>query len=207
MGAGPPPGAHSTFLYTVYMPNDLPIKQFATQAEFETWLADHYADPEGVWLKFAKKNSGVTTTNYAEALDIALQYGWIDGQSKTVDETFYLQRFTPRRPKSVWSQRNVKKVEEFIKQGTMKPSGMAAVEAAKQDGRWAAAYEAQSTAEAPADFLAELSKHKAAEAFYNSLTKANKYAFIYRLHHTKPEKRQEKIATFVAMLAEGKAFH
>jgi uncharacterized protein YdeI (YjbR/CyaY-like superfamily) len=182
--------------------------KFGSQIEWEKWLAKNGGQADGVWLKFAKKNSGETTVNYAEALEEALCYGWIDSQTKTFDDKFYLQKFTPRRAKSVWSKINVEKAEALIKEGRMKPTGMAQVQAAKADGRWDAAYAAQSVAEAPADFLEALAKNKKAAAFYETLSKANKYAFIWRLHHVKrPETRAANIEKYVEMLADGQKFH
>jgi uncharacterized protein YdeI (YjbR/CyaY-like superfamily) len=187
---------------------DLPVLKFGSQAEWEKWLEKNGGQADGVWLKFAKENSGETTVNYAEALEEALCYGWIDSQAKTLDDKFYVQKFTPRRAKSVWSKINVEKAEALIKAGRMRPAGLAQVEAAKADGRWSAAYEGQSTAEAPEDFLKALSKNKKAAEFYESLSKANKYAFIWRLHHVKrPETRAANIEKYVAMLADGQKFH
>jgi len=186
---------------------DYPAEKFESQAELEKWLEQN-PESDGVWLKLAKKGSGETTVSYAEAVESALCYGWIDSQTKTFDEKFYLQKFTPRRAKSVWSKINVEKAEALIKEGRMKPTGMAQVQAAKADGRWDAADAAQSVAEAPADFLEALAKNKKAAAFYETLSKANKYAFIWRLHHVKrPETRAANIEKYVEMLADGQKFH
>ena len=183
------------------------VKEFKDQKAFEVWLA---ANPEsdGIWLKLAKKGSGQTTVTYAEAVESGLCYGWIDSQAKTFDNKFYIQKFTPRRAKSVWSKKNVEKSEQLIADGRMKPAGMEQVKDAKSDGRWDSAYEGSSTAEAPDDFLKALAKSKKAAAFYETLSKSNKYAFYWRLHHSKkPETRQANIEKFVKMLAEGKSFH
>ncbi len=186
---------------------DYPVEKFDNQKEWEKWLGLNIGS-DGVWLKLAKKGSGETTVNYAEAVESALCYGWIDSQAKTFDDKFYIQKFTPRRAKSVWSKTNVERAEALIKQGRMQPAGLAQVEAAKADGRWEAAYEGQSTAEAPADFLEALAKHKKATQFYESLSKSNKYAIIWRLHHSKkPETRAANIKKFIKMLADGETFH
>jgi len=181
---------------------------FENSQQWETWLANNFELQEGVFLKFAKKNSGITSLNHSGALDVALCYGWIDGQARSLDETYYLQKFTPRRPKSTWSKINIEKVTALIAAGKMQPAGQAAIDAAKADGRWAAAYESQAKATVPDDFAAALAQNPAAQQFFDSLTKANKYAFLWRLMTAKtPEKRQEKLHTFVEMLAAGKAFH
>jgi uncharacterized protein YdeI (YjbR/CyaY-like superfamily) len=186
---------------------DYPVEKFGSQKELEKWLEQN-AESDGVWLKLAKKGSGETTVSYAEAVESALCFGWIDSQAKTFDDKFYIQKFTPRRSKSVWSKINVEKADALIKEGRMKPAGLAQVEAAKADGRWEAAYEGQSTAEAPADFLDALAKNKKAAVFYETLNKANKYAITWRLHHSKkPETRAANIHKFIQMLADGKTFH
>jgi uncharacterized protein YdeI (YjbR/CyaY-like superfamily) len=186
---------------------EYPVKEFKDQKAFEDWLDVNPAS-DGIWLKLAKKGSGETTVTYAEAVESALCFGWIDSQAKTFDDKFYIQKFTPRRARSVWSKKNVEKIEQLITDGRMKLAGLEQVNAAKADGRWTAAYEGQSTAEAPEDFLNALSKNKKATAFYETLSKANKYAFIWRLHHVKqPETRAANIEKYVAMLAEGQKFH
>jgi len=186
---------------------DYPVEKFESQNAFEEWL-DKSSDSDGVWLKLAKKGSGETTVTYAEAVESALCYGWIDSQAKTFDDKFYIQKFTPRRAKSVWSKKNREKAEQLMADGLMKPAGLEQVNAAKADGRWDAAYEGQSTAEAPEDFLKALAKNKKATEFYETLSKANKYAFIWRLHHVKrPETRAANIEKYVEMLAEGETFH
>lgn len=188
--------------------SELAILEFKTPAEWEKWLEKNHGQQDGVWLKFAKKNSGETTVTYDEAVDSGLGYGWIDSQVKTSDEKYYMQKFSPRRPKSVWSKINVERAERLIKEGRMKPAGQMQVEAAKADGRWAAAYEGQSTAEIPEDFAKALAKNKKAADFFETLNKANKYAFIWRLHHVKrPETRAANIKKYVEMLADGQKFH
>lgn len=181
---------------------------FENSHQWEEWLANHYELQAGVLLKFAKKSSGIISLDYKGALDVALCYGWIDGQTRSFDDTYYLQKFTPRRPKSTWSKVNIEKVTALINNGKMQPPGQAAIDAAQADGRWAAAYEPQSKATMPDDFAAALAHNPAAQQFFDSLTKANKYAFFWRLMTAKtPQKRQEKLQKFVEMLAAGKAFH
>ncbi len=162
----------------------------------------------GVWLKIAKRSTSIATVTYAEALEVALQYGWIDGQKRGFDETWFLQRFTPRRPKSKWSQINRIKVTELIDQGLMKPAGLAAVEAAKADGRWDAAYPSQSSATVPEDLKRALEANEIAREHFATLSSVNRYAILYRIHNSKkPETRARNIEKFVAMLADGKQIH
>lgn len=187
---------------------DLPILFFENETQWAEWLEQHHPEPTGVWLKFAKKASGITSLNYAGALDEALCYGWIDGQTKSIDETYYLQKFTPRRAKSIWSKRNVGKIAELTEQGRMKPSGQAAVEAAKQDGRWDQAYDGPSKITVPPDFQAMLDSNPKAKEFYESLNKTNSYAILWSIQTAKkPETRQARMEKFLAMLLEGKKVH
>ena len=187
---------------------ELSVLKFRLQAEWEQWLGKNHSQPDGVWLKFAKKNSGETTVSYIEAVDTALCYGWIDSQVKKFDEKFYLQKFSPRRTKSVWSKINRERVERLITEGKMMPVGLAQIEAAKSDGRWEAAYAGQATAEVPEDFKRALAKNKKAADFFETLSKANKYSFIWRLHQVKrPETRATNIEKYIEMLAEGQKFH
>ena len=187
---------------------ELPVLKFGSQAEWEKWLDENGNQADGVWLKYAKKDSGEITLNHTQAVETALCYGWIDSQAKTFDDKYYLQKFSPRRPRSTWSKINVERAEELIAAGRLKPAGLDQVEAAKADGRWAAAYAGQRTAEAPADFLEALAKNKKAAEFYETLNKANKYAIIWRLHHSKkPETRAANIERYVDMLADGQKFH
>jgi uncharacterized protein YdeI (YjbR/CyaY-like superfamily) len=186
----------------------LPTKLFETPDAFEEWLSGHYAEPGGIWLKIAKKNTGAVSVTYSEALEIALCYGWIDGQLKTYDATYYLQRFTPRRQKSIWSLTNTKKIEALLLAGKMKPSGMAAVAAAKKDGRWDAAYSSQREMTLPDDFAAAINANKKAKDFFNTLNKVNRYAFYYRVQDAKrPETRQRRIEKFVQMLENGEKLY
>jgi uncharacterized protein YdeI (YjbR/CyaY-like superfamily) len=187
---------------------DLPIIAFASQAEWEAWLDSQPATSRGLWLKIAKKDAGVETVSYAEALESALCYGWIDGQRAAHDERYFLTRFTPRGRKSKWSQINRAKAIELLRQGRMTPAGVAQVEQARQDGRWDAAYEAQSAATVPADLQRALDEHPAAQAFFATLDSRNWYAILYRLQDArKPETRARRIAQYVAMLDEQKKLY
>ena len=190
------------------MPDGKPILFLKNQAEWNKWLDKNHAKSDGVWLKFAKKNSGEESINYAEGLEVALCYGWIDSQAKSLDNKFYLQKFTPRRSKSVWSKVNTEKIKKLIAEGKMKPAGMAQVEQAKADGRWKDAYEPQSRAVAPEDFKVALDKNPKAKVFYDSLNSANRYAFIFRLRSVKrPQTRAAKIEKFIIMLQNHEKFH
>lgn len=187
---------------------DLPIMPFSSQRYFEKWLDENHAKSAGLWLKIAKKAAGIPTVTYAEALDVALCYGWIDGQKRAFDEKYFLQRFTPRRPKSIWSKINCEKVEQFIKDGRMKPAGMKAVESAKADGRWDAAYLSLRRLDIPADFQAELDANPKAKAFFATLDSANRYAMLGRIvSGKKQETRDRNIAKFIEMLEQGKTIY
>ncbi|HWW67648.1 MAG TPA: YdeI/OmpD-associated family protein [Solirubrobacterales bacterium] len=190
------------------MPDDLPIVLFATPGELEVWLEENRAASSGVWLKIAKKGSGVESVTYAEALEVALCFGWIDSQKRGFDEECFLQRFTPRRPRGRWSRINRDKAEKLIAAGAMRPTGLAEVEAAKADGRWDAAYEGQRTAKVPDDLRRELDDNKAAREFFATLNSVNRYAIIYRLNDAKrPETRERRLRKFVGMLERGEAIH
>ncbi len=181
---------------------------FTSAQSWETWLAQQAAGAAGVWLKIAKKASGIESVTYAEALDVALCYGWIDGQKGSFDESFFLQKFTPRRPRSRWSKINRVKVAALIASGRMQPAGLLEVDRAKADGRWDAAYDSPRTATVPADLQAALDAVPAAQALFPTLSSANRYAILYRIQDAKrPETRARRIAAFVAMLAEGKTLH
>jgi uncharacterized protein YdeI (YjbR/CyaY-like superfamily) len=187
---------------------DLPILPFATRGAWEAWLDEHHAASEGLWLKIAKKGSGIETVSYPEALEVALCYGWIDGQKASFDDRYWLQRFTPRRSRSKWSKVNRQKAAELIERGAMKPAGLREVERAKADGRWDAAYDAQSTATVPDDLRRELEKNGAAREFFQTLNSANRYAILYQIGDAKkPETRARRIEKFVAMLAERKKLY
>ncbi len=171
---------------------------------WEAWLEGHHATaPEGLWLKIAKKGSGIESVSYTQAVEVALCYGWIDGQVRSFDEDYYLQRFTPRRPRSKWSKVNRKKVTELIKRGEMKAAGLREVERAKTDGRWDAAYDSPSTATVPDDLRRELDKNERAREFFSELDGRNRYAILYQIQDAKrPETRARRIAKYVSMLAE-----
>jgi uncharacterized protein YdeI (YjbR/CyaY-like superfamily) len=190
------------------MATEQPVMEFASEAAFAAWLEDNHAASDGIWLKYAKKGTGVPTIVYAEALEVALCFGWIDGQVKKVDDVYYMQRWTPRRARSKWSKRNCGKAEELIASGAMRPAGLAEVERAKRDGRWEAAYDAPSTASVPDDLQAELDKDpKAAESFA-TLSSQNRYAILYRLQDAKkPETRARRLAQFMDMLRRGDSLH
>jgi uncharacterized protein YdeI (YjbR/CyaY-like superfamily) len=190
------------------MADDLPIILFASKEELEAWLEENYAGAEGLWLKIAKKGSGVESVNYAEALELALCFGWIDSQKRGLDEAFFLQRFTPRRPRGKWSQINRTKAEELIAAGAMRPTGLTEVEAAKADGRWDAAYAGQRAATVPDDLKRELDRNKAADEFFATLDSANRYAILYRLQEAKkPETREKRLRKFIAMLEREEKIH
>jgi len=187
--------------------DNLPILPFAKPEEFAAWIEEHVDGP-GLWLKIAKKGSGVTTVDYAQALDVALCWGWIDGQKGAYDSTYFVQRFTPRRAKSVWSKINVEKIAALTAAGRMQPSGVAVVAAAKADGRWEAAYDGARTMEVPPDFAAALEANPKAKAFWGTLNKTNTYAFNYRIQSAKkPETRVARIEKFIELLNDGKPIH
>ena len=187
---------------------DLPIKPFATKTKWVDWLAEQHDKSSGVWLKLAKKDSGVKSITYEEALDVALCYGWIDGQQKGFDDQYWLQKFTPRGAKSIWSKINTEKAERLIAKGEMKPAGLKAIEAAKHDGRWEAAYASQKNITIPEDFQAALDKNEKAKASFTTLKSAEKYSFLFRLHNAKkPETRAKHIQQFVEKLEKGEKIH
>jgi uncharacterized protein YdeI (YjbR/CyaY-like superfamily) len=186
----------------------LPIIPFTSPRLWEKWLARNHATSKGLWLKLAKKDSGLDSITYAEALDVALCYGWIDGQKGPFDAAFWLQRFTPRGPSSKWSKVNRDKALELIKSGKMKPSGLAAVEGAKRDGRWDRAYAGQRAATVPEDLQETLDKSPEAAAFFATLNSGNRYAVLYRIQDAKtPATRARRIAKFVAMLEKHEKLH
>ena len=187
---------------------DLPVVSFPSRAAWAAWLEEYHDAAPGVWLKIAKKGAGIAGVTYAEALDAALCFGWIDSQKAAFDEAFSLQRFTPRRAKSPWSRVNRDKAEALVAAGEMRPAGLREVERAKADGRWEAAYEPQSTATVPDDLRQALDGNEAAGAFFATLNSVNRYASLHRVHAAKkPETRARRIAQFVAMLAEGKKLY
>src|SRR5215471_2824718 len=181
---------------------DLPVLGFADQAAWESWLAQRHASSPGVWLKIAKKGSGATGVSYPEALEVALCYGWIDGQKGALDDEYWLQRFTPRKPGSRWSKINTEKAAELIDAGRMQPAGLREVERARADGRWDAAYSGQRSIGVPPDLERALAGNDAARAFFATLSGANRYAILYRIADAKrPQTRARRIEKYVAMLA------
>ena len=187
---------------------ELPILHFENPQAWEKWLAKNHSSSPGAWLQFAKKGSAMQSPSYAEALDVALCYGWIDSQKKSYDESSWLQKFSPRGPKSVWSKINREKVDALIEAGRMKAAGLAAVELAKGDGRWDAAYDSQRTSTVPEDLQAELDRKPKAKAFFAALDSANRYAVLWRIQTAKkPETRARKIATLVEMLERNEKIH
>ncbi|HEX5429984.1 MAG TPA: YdeI/OmpD-associated family protein [Patescibacteria group bacterium] len=186
---------------------DLPVKFFRTDKDWEKWLAKNYHKRDGIWLKFYKKRSGVASLKYDGALDVALCYGWIDGQLKSFDEQAYLQRFTPRRKGSIWSKRNTEHIARLKRAGRMKPSGMIAVKLAKASGAWERAYKSPSQMRMPEDFLALLNKNKTAKEFFATLNKANTYAIAWRIQNVKPENRARRIGEIIKMLSKKQKLH
>jgi uncharacterized protein YdeI (YjbR/CyaY-like superfamily) len=186
----------------------LPQQPFATAAEWERWLEDNHASANGIWVRIAKKGSGVESVHYPDVLDLALCFGWIDGRREALDDTHFLQRFTPRQPRSRWSRINREKVDRLIAEDRMRPAGLAEVERARADGRWDAAYESQSRSAIPDDLQRELDARPAAKAFFEQLDKQNRYAIVYRLHDAKrPDTRVRRLAKFVAMLEAGEKIY
>lgn len=190
------------------MSSELPIMMFPDGAAFEDWLRANHKQAAGLWMNFAKKNSTLKSVYYPEALEIALCYGWIDGQAKSLDEQSYLHRFTPRRPRSIWSKVNRAKVEKLIAEGRMQPAGLAEIEKAKADGRWEQAYDSPATAQVPDDLVDELKKNKKAGEFFETLNSSNRYAILWRLQTAKkPETRRARMEKILRMLENGERFH
>jgi uncharacterized protein YdeI (YjbR/CyaY-like superfamily) len=187
---------------------DLPTIPFASREVWEAWLEERHATSDGLWLKIARKGSGIESVTFAEALDVALCYGWIDSQRSGFDGRFYLQRFTPRKPRSKWSRVNRQKVARLTEAGRMRPAGLREVERAKADGRWDAAYEPPSTATVPDDLRLALEENDRAREFFETLNSTNRYAILHRIQDAKrPETKARRIAKYVAMLAEGKKLY
>lgn len=173
-------------------------------ATWRQWLSTHYADTEGIWLKYYKKDSGIESVRYAEALDVALCYGWIDGQAQSIDDVSYRQKYTPRRARSMWSKRNIEHVARLTAAGLMTPAGLAEVERAKQAGRWQAAYDSPTTMTIPDEFMVALSVNPAAATQFETLNKSDRYLIGMRLQTAvKPETKARRIATFIKMLEVG----
>lgn len=184
------------------------ILTFESDRDFEAWLSENHSSVDAIWLRFYKKGTGHDTFTYAEALDVALCYGWIDGIKNKFDENSYILRFTPRRKNSIWSKVNIGKVAKLIENGRMQPQGLAEVDRAKADGRWDQAYDSPANMEIPEDFLQELSKFPEALAFFNTLNKTNRYSIGWRLQTAKkPETRANRMSVIIGMMKEGKKFH
>jgi len=188
--------------------SELPVMTFADPQSLERWLDEHGDTSPGIRLRIAKKNSDIVTVSYSEALEAALCYGWVDSQKEAFDEGSWLQRFTPRGAKSIWSKINKEKAEQLIKDGRMKPAGYKAIEAAQKNGNWDKAYESQSVASLPEDFAAELARNAKAQAFYETLGRQNKYAIVFRIHNAKKqETREKRIRQFIEMLEKGEKIY
>ena len=186
----------------------LPVLLFEDQPALDRWLVDHHADSKGAWLKIAKKAIGLRSVTYAEAVETAIIYGWIDSQKRAFDEQYFIQKFTPRSAKSVWSRTNRDKALDLIKTGRMQPSGLRQVEIAQANSEWDKAYEPQSRMQIPADLQAELNRNPAAKSFFATLNSANRYAVLYRLQSVrKPETRRARIRQFIEMLTRHERLH
>ena len=187
---------------------DLPVRAFRDDGAFERWLDRNHTRTPGLWIKIAKRDTGVASVTHAEAVDTALCFGWIDGQRRPLDTTYFLQRFTPRRPKSIWSKNNRDKVTQLIEIGRMRPAGLREIERAKADGRWDAAYDGQRTAGVPDELQRLLDRNRRAREFFATLDSANRYAFVWRVQQgKKPETRRRRAEEFVKMLEAGETFH
>jgi uncharacterized protein YdeI (YjbR/CyaY-like superfamily) len=185
----------------------LPILSFGSQDEFATWLADNHETP-GLWIRVAKKGTGISTVNHDEALAVALRYGWIDGTAQRVDDEYFVQKFTPRTKRSRWSKINRASAERMIAAGEMHPAGLREVEAARADGRWEAAYAGPASSTVPEDLQRALDANPRAAAFFATLTSQNRYAILYRVGEAKrPETRARRIEKFVGMLERGETLH
>lgn len=190
------------------MENPTPIKSFSSPALFRKWLEKNHAEPKGIWLRFFKKASGKKTVTYDEALDEALCFGWIDGQAKSYDKDSWIQRFTPRQKRSMWSKRNRGHVTQLIKEKRMMPAGLKEIEAAKKDGRWESAYDSPKNTKVPVDFLRQLKKDRKAYTFFKTLNKTNTYAIAWRLQTAKkPETRERRVKELLAMLKRGEKLY
>ena len=214
-GAGGVGGIHRTSLSACRSPaasfgpeSSPPSVELDSAEAWDAWLADNHETADDVWLRIAKKGSAVETVRYPEVLDVAISWGWVDGQRLPFDATYFLQRFVHRRPRSRWSQVNREKAERLMTKGRMHAPGLAEVERARADGRWEAAYAPQSRAEVPEDLQAELDRRPAAKAFFATLSRQNRYAILYRLQDAKrPETRARRLAAFVEMLERGETLH
>ena len=189
-------------------PTHLPVIAFEKQEDWADWLEDHHANANGIWVRLAKKASGLQSLSYDEALDVALCYGWIDSQKKGFDDQWWLQEFTPRRARSIWSKRNRQTAERLIASGEMKPSGLRTVEEAKENGQWDKAYDPPSTATVPDDFRKELDKNEGAKIFFASLNSRNRYAILHRIQTAKkPQTRKKRIQRSIEMLKKNEKIY
>ena len=187
---------------------DLPTLPFPTPADFESWLADNHGTSRGLWIRFAKAGSGAASIRYADAVEIALRWGWIDSQARRIDDAWYVQKFTPRGARSIWSKINCEKATALIEAGTMTAAGLAEVDRAKADGRWARAYDSPSRAAVPDDLATALAANARASALFDRLDARNRYAILHRIQTVKKtETRARRIAEFVAMLARGETLY
>lgn len=187
---------------------DYPVLAFKTQKEFSTWLETNHDKSDGIWIQLFKKNSGVESVTYAEAVEEALCYGWIDSLVHKHNEESYIQKFTPRRAKSMWSKTNIGHIERLTEERRMKESGLKEVERAKADGRWQQAYDSPTNMKVPEDFLKEISKNKKAKEFFETLNKSNKFAIAFQLHTAKkPETRERRIKKFIEMMERGEKLY
>lgn len=188
---------------------EIPIKSFASSKKWKEWLSKNYArSNNGIWLRIYKKDSGEATVTYDEALDEALCFGWIDGQKKAYDEKSWLQKFTPRRSKSIWSKKNKTRVGRLIEEKRMQQSGLKEIEAAKKDGRWEKAYDSPAQMKIPDDFLSLLKKDRQAYEFFKTLNKANTYAIAWRLQTAKkPETREKRMQVILDMMKKRQKLH
>lgn len=190
------------------IPDDRPIMDFETAQSFDAWLEQHGATSLGIHIRIAKKDSGIASVSYAQAVEIALCHGWIDGVRNRYDDRYFLQRFTPRGPRSIWSQINKKKVQAMIKAKLLRPAGLAAVKRAKSNGQWDKAYAPVSQIQLPPDLAAALKKNKKAKAFFDTLKGSSRYAFLHRLQSAKKEEtRTKRLALFIEMMERGEAYH
>jgi uncharacterized protein YdeI (YjbR/CyaY-like superfamily) len=188
--------------------DDDPTVHAADAAAFEKWLQKNHAKSDGIWLALAKKTGTKSSVSYVEAVEICLCYGWIDGQGKSIDERSSKQRYTPRAKRSKWSKINTQKAERLVAERRMRPAGQAEINRAKEDGRWAAAYDSPSTMEVPDDLTAALKRNKKAAAFFDTLNSRNRYAVLFRIHDAKkPETRAGRVEKFVAMLERGETLY
>lgn len=188
--------------------DNLPVMTFESQQSWEVWLKEHYADTQGIWLKIAKKATDIASVSYAQALESAICYGWIDGQKASFDHQYWLQKFTPRRPKSIWSKVNCDAAMILLATGKMQPAGIQQMEQAQADGRWEAAYESQSQITIPADLQSELDKNQQAKEFFSTLDSRNRYAVLFRIQTAKkPETRAARIQKFVEMLSKNQKIY